>query len=169
MGGSLCVIKQKSPDFSVETTWFLKSTIMKRWFPPFGFHAHSFMQVSSAISFRLPSASISAAASPDSPLSSAFASYLSGLPLSRPVAASASLSDLRCFRSLSVASVLDSDYSASVSSFPSLPDSASQWLPQCSALTFVPAVFPVLPCLVSRAFFPGSGTQPRCMFPFTLP
>ena len=45
-------------------------------------------------------------------------SAFSGLPLSRPVAASASLSDPRCFRSLSVASVLGSDYSASVSSFP---------------------------------------------------
>ena len=38
----------------------------------------------------------------------------SGLPLSRPVAASASLSDPRCFRFLSSASVLGSDYSASV-------------------------------------------------------
>ena len=88
------------------------------------------MQVSSAISFRLPPASISAAASSGSPLLSipacAFLSGFSGLPLSRPSAASASLSDLRCFRSLSVASVLGSDYSASVSSFPSLPDSASQ-------------------------------------------
>ena len=45
-------------------------------------------------------------------------SAFSGLPLPRPVAASASLSDPRCFRSLSVASVLGSDYSASVSSFP---------------------------------------------------
>ena len=53
--------------------------------------------------------------------------------------------------------------------FPYLPASASQWLPQCSALAFAPSVFPVLPCLVSRAFLPGSGTQPRCMFPFTLP
>ena len=42
----------------------------------------------------------------------------SGLPLSRPSAASASLSDPRCFRLLSLASVLGSDYSASVSSFP---------------------------------------------------
>ena len=42
----------------------------------------------------------------------------SGLPLSRPGAASVSLSDPRCFRSLSLASVLGSDYSASVSSFP---------------------------------------------------
>ena len=53
--------------------------------------------------------------------------------------------------------------------FPLLPVSASQWLPQCSALTFVPAVFPVLSCLVSRAFFSGSGTKPRCTFPFALP
>ena len=53
--------------------------------------------------------------------------------------------------------------------FPFLPVSASQWLPQCSALTFAPAVFPVLSCLVSRAFRPGSGTQLRCMFPFALP
>ena len=53
--------------------------------------------------------------------------------------------------------------------FPLLPVSASQWLPQCSALAFAPSVFPVLSCLVSRAFFPGSGTQLRCMFPFALP
>ena len=53
--------------------------------------------------------------------------------------------------------------------FPFLPVSASQWLPQCSALAFAPSVPPVLSCLVSRAFFPGSGTQLRCMFPFALP
>ena len=53
--------------------------------------------------------------------------------------------------------------------FPFLPVSASQWLPQCSALAFAPSVFPVLSCLVSRAFFPGSGTQRSCMFPFALP
>ena len=53
--------------------------------------------------------------------------------------------------------------------FPFLPVSASQWLPQCSALSFDPSVFPVLSSLVSRAFFPGSGTQLRCMFPFALP
>ena len=40
--------------------------------------------------------------------------------------------------------------------FPSLPASASQWLPQCSALAFAPSVFPVLSRLVSRAFAPGS-------------
>ena len=53
--------------------------------------------------------------------------------------------------------------------FPFLPVSASQWLPQCAALTFAPSAFPVLSCLVSRAFFPGFGTWLRCMFPFTLP
>lgn len=53
--------------------------------------------------------------------------------------------------------------------FPLLPVSASQWLPQCSALAFAPSVFPVLSRLVSRAFLPGSGTQLRCMFPFALP
>ena len=53
--------------------------------------------------------------------------------------------------------------------FPFLPVSASQWLPQCSLSAFASCVFPVLSCLVSRAFFPGSGTQHRCMFPFALP
>ena len=53
--------------------------------------------------------------------------------------------------------------------FPLLPVSASQWLPQCSALAFAPSVLPVLPRLVSRAFFPGSGTQRPCLFPFALP
>ena len=53
--------------------------------------------------------------------------------------------------------------------FPFLPVSASQWLPQCSALTFDPSVFPVLSCLVSHAFLPGSCTRHRCMFPFALP
>ena len=53
--------------------------------------------------------------------------------------------------------------------FPHLPVSASQWLTQRSAIAFAPSVFPVLSCLVSRAFRPGSGTQLRCMFPFALP
>ena len=76
------------------------------------------MQASSAISFRLPPASISAAASSGSPLLSTFVSSFSGPSIPRPNAASFPLSDLRCFRFLSSASVLDSDYSASVSSFP---------------------------------------------------
>ena len=72
----------------------------------------------------------------------------SGLPLSRPVAASASLSDLRCFRSLSVASVLDSDYSASVSSFPAS---------SCLRLTVASSVLrsPFRSCGLPRSFLPG--------------
>ena len=168
MGGSSYVIKQKSPGLSVETAVFLKSTIMKRWFPPCGFHSHSFMQVSSAISFRLPPASISADASPGSPLPSAFASYLSGLPLSRPIAASASLSDLRCFRSLSVASVLDSDYSASALPFLLFPVPPHSCFPSarlCSRFLG----FPFLSGLISHAFLPGSCTRLRCSFPFAPP
>ena len=55
----------------------------KRWFPPFGFHTLSFVQASSAISFRLPPESISAAASSGSPLSSTFVSDFSGLSIPR--------------------------------------------------------------------------------------
>ena len=93
----------------------------------------------------------------------------SGPSIPRPIAASFPLSDLRCFRVLSSASVLDSDYSASALPFPHLPVSASQWLPQCSVSAFASSVFPVLSRLVSRAFLPSSGTQLRCSFPFALP
>ena len=156
---------KKAPIFRSRLLCF-SPLFIKRWFRSCDLHTRSLTNrfvcnfLSSSAGFNLCSCFF-----PAHPCLSAYF----GLPLSRPVAASASLSDPRCFRSLSVASVLGSDYSASVSSFPSLPDSASQWLPQCSALPFVPAVFPVLSCLVSRAFFPGSGTQPRCMFPFALP
>ena len=77
------------------------------------------------------------------------------------------------FRFLSSASVLASHYSASASSFPSLPASASQWPPQCSAPAFASSVFPVPSGLISHAFRPGSGTQlPVCFlssFPASLP
>ena len=53
--------------------------------------------------------------------------------------------------------------------FPLLPDSASQWLPQRSALAFAPAVFPVLSCLVSRAFLPGFGTWLSVCFLSSFP
>ena len=53
--------------------------------------------------------------------------------------------------------------------FPFLPVSASQWLPRCSPSAFASCVFPVLSCLVSRAFLTGFGTQLYCMFPFALP
>ena len=145
-------------------------TIIKRWFQPFGLHTHCLTN-SFVCNFLSSSAGVNLCscffpAHPCLPLS--FPTF-SGPSIPRPIAASFPLSDPRCFRVLSSASVLGSDYSASVSSFPSLPDSASQWLPQRSALTFAPAVFPVLSCLVSRAFNPGSGTQLRRTFPFALP
>ena len=73
-----------------------------------------------------------------------------GLMLPRPDAASPSLSSSAVFRPLSRPSVLGSDYSAFVSSFPVPPGSASQWLPQRRAppfgfplIRFHPAWFPV--------------------------
>ena len=65
----------------------------------------------------------------------------SRLNLSRPVAASSQLSDPRCFLELSSDSVLGSDYSASVSSVPFLPDFASQWLIRCTVSAFASTVF----------------------------
>ena len=79
----------------------------------------------------------------------------SGFPLSRPVAASASLSDPRCFRILSSASVLGSDYSASVSSFPFSScfrlTVASSVLRSCFRSFGFPRFFqPGFPCFLSR-------------------
>ena len=108
------------------------------------FHAGS-----SAISFRLPPDSISAAASSGSPLLSSLRFLASlGCPFHRFYPASFQLSDPRCFRFLSSASVLGSGYSASVSSFP---------FSSCSRLT---VAFPVLrSCFRSfgfpRSFLPG--------------
>ena len=108
------------------------------------FHAGS-----SAISFRLPPDSISAAASSGSPLLSSLRFLASlGCPFHRFYPASFSLSDPRCFRSLSVASVLGSDYSASVSSFP---------FSSCLRLTVASSVLrsPFRSCGLPRSFLPG--------------
>ena len=162
-------INKKTSTFQSRLPCFF-STIIKRWCQPLGLHSRSLTNrfvcnfLSSSAGFNLCSCFFPA--HPCLPLA---LPTFSGPSVPRPIAASLPLSDLRCFRSLSVASVLDSDYSASVSSFPSLPASASQWLPQCSALAFAPSVFPALSGLVSRAFLPGSGTQHRCLFPFALP
>ena len=53
--------------------------------------------------------------------------------------------------------------------FPHLPVSASQWLLQCSSSALTSYVFHIPSCLISRAFFPVSGTRTYCMFPFILP
>ena len=79
----------------------------------------------------------------------------SGLPLSRPIAASASLSDPRCFRFLSSASVLGSDYSASVSSFPAssclrLTVASSVLRSHFRSFGFPRSFLPGFPCILSR-------------------
>ena len=85
----------------------------------------------------------------------------SGLPLSRPVAASASLSDPRCFRFLSSASVLGSDYSASVSSFPfsscfRLTVASSVLRSHFRSFGFPRSFLPGFPCILSRFRYSAS-------------
>ena len=53
--------------------------------------------------------------------------------------------------------------------FRSLPVSASQWLLRCSVSALASPVFPVLPSLVSRAFFSRFSYSASCSFPFILP
>ena len=121
------------------------------------FHAGS-----SAISFRLPPDSISAAASSGSPLLSSLRFLASlGCPFHRFYPASFSLSDPRCFRALSTTSVLGSDYSASVSSFP-----FSSWFRLTVAfpvlqfcfrfLGFPRSFLPGFPCILSRFRYSAS-------------
>ena len=161
--------KRKSPDFSVETLSFI-ATIIKRWFPPFGFHTRSLTNrfvcnfLSSSARFNLCSCFFWLT------LALCFRFRLS---LGRPFHGSSPLP----FRFLTPAVsaffrprqfwVLTTQ--PLFLPFPSLPVSASQWLPQCSSSAFASDVLPVLSCLVSRAFLPGFGTQLRCMFPFALP
>ena len=120
--------------------------------------------VSSAISFRLPPDSISADASSGSPLSSDFLWAVH----STTYAASFPLSDLRCFRFLSSASVLDSDYSASVLLFLFFPVLPHSCFPGARFRSHFLG-FLLLPGLISHAFLPDSCTQLRCSFPFALP
>ena len=110
----------------------------------------------------------------------------SGPSVPHPIGASLPLSDLRCFRSLSVASVLDSDYSASALPFPFfLIPPRSGFLSAPSSLSllrlppFSPAWFPVrsfpVPVLSDTvrflSLFPASLPQPfrRCLPSFPVP
>ena len=130
---------------------------IKRWFRPFDLHTRSLTNrfvcnfLSSSAGFNLCSCFF-----PTRPCLAAF----SGLPLSRPVAASASLSDPRCFRALSTASVLGSDYSASVSSFPCfLSPPHSGFLsaaPPLSLPGFPRSLLPGFPCIPSRFRYSAS-------------
>ena len=97
----------------------------------------------------------------DSPLPSAYASGGFGPSIPRLITASFPLSDLRCFGILSSASVLDSDYSASVLPFhlfPALPHSGFSGARFRSRFLG----FPLISGLISHAFPPGSCTWLRC-------
>ena len=164
-------IKQKSPDVSVETdSPVLYPLFIKRWFPSFDFHTHCLTNrfvcnfLSSSASFNLCRCFFW--------LTLAFWLSLSGFsglnffPLSLLSVDFLTPAVFAPFRSLQFW-VLTTQPLFLL--FPFLPVFASQWLFQCSDSAFASSLFPVLSCLVSRAFFPGSGTQLRCMFPFTLP
>ena len=162
--------KQKSGlDFSVETTHL---------FPQSSAFASAFRlslsstNATSAISFRLPSDSISAAASSDSPLSSTFVSDVSGPSIPRLIAASFPLSDPRCFGFLSSASVLGSDYSASAFPFLLFPVPPRSCFPGARFRSRFLG-FPFLSGLISHAFLPGSCTRLSVRFlspfPASLP
>ena len=161
---------------------------MKRWCQPLGLHARSFTNsfvcnfLSSSAGFILCSCFFR--------LTLAFWLSLSGFSgpsIPRPCAVSFPLSDLRCFGFLSSASVLDSDYSASVLPFPFfLPPPRSGFLSAPFPLSlprsspFSPAWFPVrsfpVPVLSFAvrflSLFPDSLPQPflRCSLSrFPLP
>ena len=90
-----------------------------------------------------------------SPLPSTFAFGFSGPSVPRLITASRPLSDPRCFRFLSSASVLGSDYSASVSAFPFSSclrlTVASSVLRFCFRfLGFTRSFLPGFPCILSR-------------------
>ena len=136
---------------------FLKSTIMKRWFQPCGLHSRSFT-ISFVCNFLSSSVGINLC-SCFSRLTLAFR-FRFRLSLGRPFHGLSPL-PFRFLTSAVFALFRPLQFWILTTQplflpFPILPVSASQWLPQCSALTFVPAVFPVLSCLVSRAFLPGS-------------
>ena len=128
------------------------------------------MAVSSAISFRLPPAQSLQMLPSGSPLLSTPAcdfrlprSFLAslGFPVHGFNAASLPLSDLRCFRFLSSASVLDSDYSASVSSFPfssclRLTVASSVLRSLFRSFVFPRSLLPGFPCILSRFRYSAS-------------
>ena len=109
----VCFYRQKKSQlFSRDFILFFISTIIKSCVCLSVFT--SYRIVSSAISFRLPSDSIPTAASSDSPLY--ILSYDFGIPFHGYPLPFCFLPPL--FFAIFIASVLDSDYSASVSSFP---------------------------------------------------
>ena len=108
----LCFLYKKVPTIPVETHSFNFPTIIKRWCQPFGFHARNLMN-----SFGCNFLSSSTGFNPCScffrlTLAFYFRFWLLWAGHSTFFIVSCPLSYLRCFRFLSSASVLDSDYSA---------------------------------------------------------
>ena len=103
-----------------------------------------------------------------SPLSSTFVSDFLWAVHSTAFTASFSLSDPLCFCFLSSASVLGSDYSASVLPFLLFPVPPYSCFPGARLRSRFLG-FPFLSDLISHAFLPGSCTQPYCSFLFALP
>ena len=156
---------KKAPTFQSRLLCF-SPLFIKRWFRSCDLHTRSLTNrfvcnfLSSSAGFNLCSCFF-----PARPCLAAF----SGLPLSRPVAASASLSDPRCFRALSTASVLGSDYSASVSSFPAssclrLTVASSVLRSRFRSCGLPRSLQPDFSCFPSRFRYSAS-----CLFPFALP
>ena len=169
-GDSWFLITQKSPDLSVETTWFLKSTIMKRWFRSCDLHTRSFTNsfvcnfLSSSVGINLCSCFSRLALALRFRFRLSLGFHFHGLlPLPLLFLTPAVFA---FFRPLQFWVLTTQPLFLP---FPFLPASASQGLRPCSSSAFASYVFPVLSCLVSRAFLPGFGTQLHCMFPFALP
>ena len=150
-------IEQKSPDFSVETALLFSSTIIKQWFQPLGLHTlcltNSFVCnfLSSSTGFNLCSCFFRLTLTLRFRFRPSLGFHFHGLvPLLLLFLTPAVFAH---FRSLQFWVLTTQPLFLP---FPSLPASASQWLPQCSVSAFASPVFPVLSRLVSRAFAPGS-------------
>ena len=163
-------ITQKKPRlFSRDYPILFISTTIKRWFPSFDFHTHCLTNrfvcnfLSSSAGFNLCSCFF-----PAHPCLLLSFPTFSGPSIPRLIAASFSLSDPRCFSFLSSASVLDSDYLASVLPFLLFPVPPHSCFPGARLRSRFLG-FPFLSSLISHAFLPGSCTWLRCSFLFALP
>ena len=144
----------------------------KPWFRSYDLHTHSFMQASSAISFRLPPDSISAAASSGSPLLSSppcgFISGFSGLSIPRfyPLPFHfLTPAVFAFFRLLQFWVLTTQPLFLPFLFFPVPPHSS---FPGASFRSRF-QIFRIPLRLVSHASLSASSTQHRCMFPFALP
>ena len=156
MGGSSYIIKQKSPDFSVETTSAFFPLIIKRWFRSCDLHTRSLTN-RFVCNFLSSSASLN--------LCSCFfwltlaLRFRFRLILGRPFHGLSPL-PFRFLTSAVFAFFRPLQFWILTTQplfllFPFLPASASQWLSQCSVSAFASSVFPVLflpgfPCILSR-------------------